>query len=78
MFYVISCHCLPYRPNLNILETDSKQLCGMISFTSTLAENVSSKVRKLDLAKVTSFIGHHILIHGFRFGFLSEAKYIEN
>ena len=38
-------------PNLNILETDSKQLSGMISFTSTLAENVSSKVRKLDLAK---------------------------
>jgi len=38
-------------PNLHILETDSKQLSGMISFTSTLAENVSSKVRKLDLAK---------------------------
>ncbi|BFZ13048.1 hypothetical protein BsWGS_16086 [Bradybaena similaris] len=38
-------------PNLQILETDSKQLCGMISFTSTLAENVSSKVRKLDVAK---------------------------
>ncbi|GFO20693.1 conserved oligomeric Golgi complex subunit 4 [Plakobranchus ocellatus] len=38
-------------PNLQILETDSKQLYGMISFTSTLAENVSSKVRKLDLAK---------------------------
>ncbi|KAI8790986.1 conserved oligomeric Golgi complex subunit 4 [Biomphalaria glabrata] len=38
-------------PNLQILEADSKQLCGMISFTSTLAENVSSKVRKLDLAK---------------------------
>lgn len=41
-----------FRPNLQILETDSKQLCGMISFTSTLAENVSSKVRKLDVAKV--------------------------
>ncbi|KAH9495945.1 Golgi transport complex subunit 4 [Bulinus truncatus] len=38
-------------PNLQILEADSKQLYGMISFTSTLAENVSSKVRKLDLAK---------------------------
>ncbi|CAL1534730.1 unnamed protein product [Lymnaea stagnalis] len=38
-------------PGLQILEADSKQLCGMISFTSTLAENVSSKVRKLDLAK---------------------------
>ncbi|XP_059139126.1 conserved oligomeric Golgi complex subunit 4-like, partial [Physella acuta] len=38
-------------PSLQMLEADSKQLCGMISFTSTLAENVSSKVRKLDLAK---------------------------
>ncbi|XP_067651434.1 conserved oligomeric Golgi complex subunit 4-like [Haliotis asinina] len=38
-------------PNLQILETDSRQLSSMISFTSTLADNVSSKVRKLDLAK---------------------------
>ncbi|XP_055955306.1 conserved oligomeric Golgi complex subunit 4 [Patella vulgata] len=38
-------------PNLQILQNDSKQLSSMISFTSTLAENVSSKVRKLDLAK---------------------------
>ncbi|XP_076448808.1 conserved oligomeric Golgi complex subunit 4-like [Babylonia areolata] len=38
-------------PNLQILETDSRQLNSMISFTSTLAENVSGKVRKLDLAK---------------------------
>ncbi|XP_025115795.1 conserved oligomeric Golgi complex subunit 4-like isoform X1 [Pomacea canaliculata] len=38
-------------PNLQILETDSRQLTSMISFTSTLAENVSGKVRKLDLAK---------------------------
>ncbi|KAK3086090.1 hypothetical protein FSP39_013397 [Pinctada imbricata] len=45
-------------PSLQILETDSKQLHGMVSFTSTLAENVSSKVRQLDLAKsrVTSAI----------------------
>lgn len=45
-------------PNLHILESDSKQLSSMISFTSTLAENVSSKVRQLDLAKsrVTSSI----------------------
>ena len=40
------------RPNLNLVENDSKQLSGMISFTSTLADNVSSKVRQLDLAKV--------------------------
>ncbi|XP_062573377.1 conserved oligomeric Golgi complex subunit 4-like, partial [Saccostrea cucullata] len=38
-------------PNLQILETDSKQLSSMVSFTSTLAENVSSKVRQLDVAK---------------------------
>ncbi|XP_052818537.1 conserved oligomeric Golgi complex subunit 4-like [Mya arenaria] len=45
-------------PNLQKLETDSKQLSSMVSFTSTLAENVSSKVRQLDLAKsrVTSCI----------------------
>lgn len=45
-------------PNLHILESDSKQLSSMIAFTSTLAENVSSKVRQLDLAKsrVTSSI----------------------
>ena len=41
-----------FRPNLQMLETDSKQLSNMVSFTSTLAENVSSKVRQLDLAKV--------------------------
>ncbi|KAJ8303428.1 hypothetical protein KUTeg_019824 [Tegillarca granosa] len=29
-------------PNLQVLQTDSKQLSGMISFTSKLAENVSS------------------------------------
>ncbi|KAG1692940.1 Conserved oligomeric Golgi complex subunit 4 [Nymphon striatum] len=38
-------------PNLQLLHTDSEQLSGMVSFTSTLAENVSSKVRQLDLAK---------------------------
>ena len=45
-------------PNLQILETDSKNLSNMVAFTSTLAENVSSKVRQLDLAKsrVTSCI----------------------
>lgn len=42
------------RPNLQILETDSKQLSSMVSFTSTLAENVSSKVRQLDVAKVSN------------------------
>jgi len=40
------------RPNLQLVQNDAKQLAGMISFTSTLAENVSSKVRQLDVAKV--------------------------
>ena len=39
-----------------MLQTDSKQLSSMVSFTSTLAENVSSKVRQLDLAKVCVFV----------------------
>ncbi|XP_074645003.1 conserved oligomeric Golgi complex subunit 4-like [Tubulanus polymorphus] len=38
-------------PNLKLIYGDSQNLSGMISFTSTLAENVSSKVRQLDLAK---------------------------
>jgi hypothetical protein len=36
-----------------MVQNDAKQLSGMISFTSTLAENVSGKVRQLDLAKVS-------------------------
>ena len=52
----ISCFIfyLTIRPSLQLVENDSKQLAGMISFTSTLAKNVSSKVRQLDLAKVAN------------------------
>jgi len=39
-------------PNLQLIEGDAQQLAGMITFTYNLAENVSSKVRQLDLAKV--------------------------
>lgn len=39
-------------PNLQLIEGDAEQLAGMITFTCNLAENVSSKVRQLDLAKV--------------------------
>lgn len=42
-------------PNLEIISSDSKQLMEMISFASTLAENVSYKVRKLDTARVSMF-----------------------
>ncbi|XP_019361370.1 PREDICTED: conserved oligomeric Golgi complex subunit 4 isoform X2 [Gavialis gangeticus] len=38
-------------PNLQLIEGDARQLAGMITFTWNLAENVSSKVRQLDLAK---------------------------
>ncbi|XP_014293809.1 conserved oligomeric Golgi complex subunit 4 [Halyomorpha halys] len=38
-------------PNLEIIHSDAKQLYEMISFASTLAENVSHKVRKLDIAR---------------------------
>lgn len=41
-----------YRPNLQLIEGDASQLSGMITFTCSLAENVSRKVRQLDLAKV--------------------------
>ncbi|XP_041454635.1 conserved oligomeric Golgi complex subunit 4-like [Lytechinus variegatus] len=38
-------------PNLQHVSLDAKKLSGMIGCTSELAENVSSKVRQLDLAK---------------------------
>lgn len=47
--YVLTCVS---SPNLQLIEGDAKQLAGMITFTCNLAENVSSKVRQLDLAKV--------------------------
>jgi hypothetical protein len=40
-------------PNLQIVHSDAQQLAEMITFTSTLAENVSSKVRQLDIARVS-------------------------
>ncbi|XP_026694140.2 conserved oligomeric Golgi complex subunit 4 [Ciona intestinalis] len=42
-------------PNLELLHSDSKNLFGIIQFTYTLAENISSKVRLLDLAKSQVF-----------------------
>ncbi|XP_023722479.2 conserved oligomeric Golgi complex subunit 4 [Cryptotermes secundus] len=38
-------------PNLQIVHSDARQLAEMITFTSTLAENVSAKVRQLDIAR---------------------------
>ena len=51
-----------FRPNLQLVEEDSQQLSSMISFTSTLAENVSSKVRQLDLAKVLLLLIVNVLL----------------
>uniref|UniRef100_A0A3Q1EXC0 Conserved oligomeric Golgi complex subunit 4 n=1 Tax=Acanthochromis polyacanthus TaxID=80966 RepID=A0A3Q1EXC0_9TELE len=42
---------LLHRPNLQLIGGDASQLSGMIKFTCSLAENVSRKVRQLDLAK---------------------------
>nr|CAD7434218.1 unnamed protein product [Timema monikensis] len=38
-------------PNLHIVHSDTRRLTDMITFTSTLAENVSAKVRHLDIAR---------------------------
>ncbi|XP_032781515.2 conserved oligomeric Golgi complex subunit 4 isoform X1 [Daphnia magna] len=38
-------------PRLKSVKSDAKHLSGMIHFTCTLAENVSAKVRELDIAK---------------------------
>lgn len=43
-------------PTLQIVHSDALQLTEMISFTSTLAENVSAKVRQLDIARVNIFV----------------------
>uniref|UniRef100_A0A8C3AYQ2 Conserved oligomeric Golgi complex subunit 4 n=1 Tax=Cyclopterus lumpus TaxID=8103 RepID=A0A8C3AYQ2_CYCLU len=48
MGYTVSVLC---RPNLQLIGGDASQLSGMITFTCSLAENVSRKVRQLDLAK---------------------------
>ncbi|KAM8876121.1 conserved oligomeric Golgi complex subunit 4 [Synchiropus picturatus] len=42
-------------PNLQLIGGDASQLSGMITFTCSLAENVSRKVRQLDLAKKRLF-----------------------
>lgn len=56
-FLAISLSCkqtsASLRPNLQLIGEDASQLSGMITFTCSLAENVSRKVRQLDLAKVS-------------------------
>ncbi|KAG8196740.1 hypothetical protein JTE90_014474 [Oedothorax gibbosus] len=38
-------------PQLHLVHSDSEQLSSMIAFTSALAENISSKVKKLDVTR---------------------------
>ncbi|CAG2163767.1 unnamed protein product [Oppiella nova] len=38
-------------PNMSLIESDAKQLSSLIGFTSSLADSVSFKVRRLDCAK---------------------------
>lgn len=43
-------------PNVNIIRTEAEKFCNMIARTNDLAENVSAKVRQLDLARVCSYL----------------------
>lgn len=58
--------CFVRSPNLQLIEGDAQQLAGMIAFTCSLAENVSSKVRQLDLAKVGAARGLGLGLLGLR------------
>ena len=50
-------------PSLQFVHADADQLSKMISFTSTLAIDVSAKVRQLDRAKVRMSVGG-VLVDG--------------
>jgi hypothetical protein len=41
--------------NVQLICKDSQNLSNMVNFTTNLADNVSNKVRQLDLAKVNLF-----------------------
>jgi len=43
------------RLNIDCLEDDTKSLVKMVDFTSELADQISQKVRQLDLAKTRVF-----------------------
>lgn len=40
-------------PNVVVIRTEGEKFCNMITRTNELAENVSAKVRQLDLARVS-------------------------
>ena len=43
-------------PALQLLQADANQLLSTVAFTHQLANNVSAKVRQLDMAKVTRYL----------------------
>lgn len=42
-------------PNVVLIRTEGEKFCNMIARTNELAENVSAKVRQLDLARVSHY-----------------------
>ena len=53
-----------FRPALQIITQDAHNLSNTVSFTAALADNISGKVRELDVTKVCrsslfNFIHHH-------------------
>lgn len=47
-------------PNVLVIHTEAEKFRDMIMRTNELAENVSAKVRQLDLARVSYFDQYHI------------------
>lgn len=48
-------------PNVVLIRTEGEKFCDMIARTNELAENVSAKVRQLDLARVCYYNKNIIL-----------------
>lgn len=49
-------HCFsPFlRPSFQLVHSDTEELNKIVTYTASLAENISRKVKQLDLAKVSS------------------------
>jgi len=56
-------------PNIVLIRAEGEKFCDMIARTNELAENVSAKVRQLDLARV-SYYNENILGHYTTLNFL--------
>lgn len=62
-------------PNLHLVKSEAKELEEMVNFTSTLAEKVSSKVRQLDLARVSNVL---LFIYLCRYTYFYFNTYVNN